>query len=191
MAKISLHGLEKGEVLAALYNASRPLGMGFLQYDPKPMTAEEGASLVASQTYFDYLKGRVMKIDLKGDELETWLYDRDNGSGAAERAINELRKTKSVNTASIQDSHKSGLLEAAVAQESMGRDHAVHEEDMGIALSGKPSGVKATVITMGLSDMKGHLAPKVAAAVEQVADTPVMSGAGTEEKQEFPRSSVW
>ena len=27
--KISLVGLDKAEVLAALYNASRPLGMGF------------------------------------------------------------------------------------------------------------------------------------------------------------------
>ena len=53
------------------------------------MTEAEAQELLDSgQTYFDYLKGRVMKIDLSGDsELDPRLYDRDNGAGAAERAI--------------------------------------------------------------------------------------------------------
>jgi hypothetical protein len=34
---IDLKGLNKAAVLAALYNASKPQGMGFLQYDPTPM----------------------------------------------------------------------------------------------------------------------------------------------------------
>ncbi|GAG30986.1 unnamed protein product, partial [marine sediment metagenome] len=38
-------------------------------------------------TYFDYLKGRVMKINLSSDELRTALYDRDNGEGAAAQAL--------------------------------------------------------------------------------------------------------
>ena len=38
---ISIEGLDKSKVLAALYNASRPQGMGFMQYDPNPMTEEE------------------------------------------------------------------------------------------------------------------------------------------------------
>lgn len=42
--------------------------------------------------YFDYLKGRVMKVDLSKDEIETAMYDRDNGQGAAEIVINELRE---------------------------------------------------------------------------------------------------
>jgi len=32
-----------------------------------------------------------MKVDLSGDELETALYDRDNGQGAAEMALAELQ----------------------------------------------------------------------------------------------------
>jgi len=75
-----------------LYNASHPLGMGFLHYDPKPMSVDEARELLKRQTYFDYLKGRVMKVDLSGDTLETWLYDRDNGQGAAAEVINSLRK---------------------------------------------------------------------------------------------------
>ena len=88
---IDLTGLDKGAVLAALYNASRPLGLGFLDYNPTPMTAKEGTDLLQHQTYFDYLKGRVMKIDLSDDTLNPWLYDRDNGQGAASHVIDTLR----------------------------------------------------------------------------------------------------
>ena len=87
MARIDLTGKDKAAVLAALYNASQPLGMGFLHYDPTPMTRDEAADLLAEQTYFDYLKGRVMKVDLGPDVLLTGGYDRDNGEGAAERII--------------------------------------------------------------------------------------------------------
>lgn len=80
----------KAQILAALYNNSKPLGMGILHYDPTPMTEEEAAELLKQQTYFDYLKGRVMKINLAGDELQTWLYNRDNGDGKAERIIEAL-----------------------------------------------------------------------------------------------------
>lgn len=78
----------KAAVLAALYNSSQPLGLGLLQFDPQPMTESEAQALLDSgQTYFDYLKGRVMKVDLSGDTLDPRLYDRDNGPGAAEQAI--------------------------------------------------------------------------------------------------------
>ena len=87
MAIINLEGLDRAEILAALYNASKPQGLGVLHYDPSPMTRDEAEELLKVRTYFDYLKGRVMKIDLSGNELDTWGYDRDNGQGAAEKAI--------------------------------------------------------------------------------------------------------
>ena len=82
----------KPEVLAILYNNSKPLGMGFLHYDPKPMTVNEAKTLLEKGFHFDYLKGRVMKVDLSGDELDPWLYDRDNGQGAAQKAIDSINK---------------------------------------------------------------------------------------------------
>ena len=85
---IDLKGKNKAEVLAKLYNASRPQGLGFLQYYGKDMTTEEAQDLLDSgNTYFDYLKGRVMKVDLSRDELDPRLYDRDNGQGAAAAAL--------------------------------------------------------------------------------------------------------
>lgn len=84
---INLSGIDKAEVLAALYNASKPLGLGALHFTPEEMTREQAADLLAQSPHFDYLQGRVMKINLSGDELDPRLYDRDNGKGAAARAI--------------------------------------------------------------------------------------------------------
>lgn len=89
---VDIRGLNKATVLAALYNASHPQGLGFLQYDPSDMTVSEAETLLQSYTYFDYLKGRVMKVDLESDEsFNEALYDRDNGIGAAQRVIDRLR----------------------------------------------------------------------------------------------------
>lgn len=62
---INIKGLNKAKVLAALYNASKPLGLGILQYDPKDMSEKEAAELLKEQSYFDYLKGRVSEQQKK------------------------------------------------------------------------------------------------------------------------------
>jgi len=93
MEKINIKSLNKGKVLAALYNNSKPQGLGFLDHDPTPMTQSEAEDLLEKITYFDYLQGRVMKIDLSGDELNPRLYDRDNGTGAAQKAIDTIRQS--------------------------------------------------------------------------------------------------
>ena len=80
----------KAKVLAALYNASRRQGLGILHYTPRDMTEEEAEGLIRSDAYFDYLHGRVMKVDLRGDEFDPRLYDRDNGLGAAQRAVDSI-----------------------------------------------------------------------------------------------------
>ena len=89
---MKIEGYNKAEILAALYNNSHPLGLGFISYTPEDMTVEEAKKLLEEQTYFDYLNGRVMKIDLSTDELRTDLYNRDNGSLAAENIISKLQK---------------------------------------------------------------------------------------------------
>lgn len=89
---INIEGLDKARVLCALYNMSKVQGMGIFQATGKQMLVEEARELLTHDTYFDYLHGKVMKIDLKSDiEFEEWMYDRDNGQGAAERVIKLLR----------------------------------------------------------------------------------------------------
>lgn len=91
---IDIKGLDKAEVLAALFNASKQQGMGFLDArGALPMTVNVARGVIqeSRELYFDYLFGRVMKVDLSTDELDPGLYDRDNGQGAAERALRSLR----------------------------------------------------------------------------------------------------
>ncbi len=154
MANVSLIGLNKGGVLAALYNASKPQGMGFMQYDPKPMTVAEAQKILdGGQEYFDYHKGRVMKVDLSGDELNTWGYNRDNGVDAAEKAIQTLRESGNENDPAIRATHNGNTLAAAVDVEKRLDQETTAEVSGGVV-----------TMKLGLSDVKHVLAP----AVQQV-----------------------
>jgi len=85
---INIKNMDKAEVLAKLYNSSKVQGMGAFHAKPRKMTIAEAKHLLdAGTTHFDYLHGKIMKINLKGDTLVPWLYDRDNGEGAAARAL--------------------------------------------------------------------------------------------------------
>ena len=89
---IDIKGLDKSALLAGLYNNSKPLGLGFMQADPNPMTEHEATQIIREQGLeFDYLKGRVMKISLDGDTLNPWGYDRDNGAGRAARVVQAVK----------------------------------------------------------------------------------------------------
>lgn len=46
---INIKGLNKAKVLAALYNASKPLGLGILQYDPKDMSEKEAINAILKE----------------------------------------------------------------------------------------------------------------------------------------------
>lgn len=73
-------GLDKAEVLAALYNGAAPQGRGFLHFVPGDATPGQMSEVIAARggnLDFDYLQGRVMKVHLSGDEFDPWLYDRD------------------------------------------------------------------------------------------------------------------
>ncbi len=92
---VKYDGLTKAEVLCALYNRAKCLGLGVLHYENKDMTIEEAEEILKLTVSFDYLKGRVMKVDLSGDEsFEEWLYDRDNGEGAAQSAVDDYKIEK-------------------------------------------------------------------------------------------------
>ena len=157
MADIS--GLDKAQVLAALYNAARPQGMGFMQYDPTPMSVDEARGLLQRTANFDYLKGRVMKLNFNGDELVTIWYDRDNGEGSAEMVINSLRATSDVNNKLIQRIHEVGTQGAIqfVRQHMSDKGHA---SENGGQLS----------ITLGYDDVARFLSPKVQEAQDILDD---------------------
>lgn len=153
---MDISGLDKAAVLASLYNRAKPQGMGFMQYDSTPMTTEEAQqTLDSEQTYFDYLKGRVMKVDLSGDEVDTWGYNRDNGENAAEMVIVELRQVGEVNSEITQELHRNKTLGAAgVAKASLEEETTLEEHD------------STTVVHLGLADHAERLGP----AIDRVLD---------------------
>lgn len=92
---INIAGLDRAAVLATLYNNSRQLGLGFLHArGALPMSNGQAAAELAANPhgYFDYLHGRVLKVDLSSETLDPCLYDRDNGQGAAARAVDQIRR---------------------------------------------------------------------------------------------------
>jgi len=151
--------LSRAQVLAALYNGARPQGMGFLHYNPAPMTVEEAQGMLDKNParYFDYLKGRVMKVDLSGVDpaadnsgFDERLYDRDNGRGAAQLLITDLLESGEVASVVTELLHDYGKSEAAKqAKEMVQRDTS--EEDVG----------GTHVIHMGLADQAETLGPAI------------------------------
>lgn len=89
---INIKGLDKAQLLVELYNHSHQQGMGMMQ-PAKSLTVEDARKLLKQTTSFDYLYGKVMKVDLSSDEqFEEWLYDRDNGQGMAKKIVDAMRK---------------------------------------------------------------------------------------------------
>lgn len=96
---INTTDISSARVLAALYNRAKPQGLGMLHFTPADMTEDEAGELLATCTYFDYLQGRVMKVDLsEPDGFDPRGYDRDNGDGAAKQAIDTIRDGGEVKT---------------------------------------------------------------------------------------------
>ena len=95
MVMIDISGLDKGEVLFALYNASHYQGLSFLGATSNYTLADAKRDYEASPSkYFDYHYGKVLKVDLSEDSFDPRLFDRDCGEGAAAAAIEALRKSK-------------------------------------------------------------------------------------------------
>lgn len=152
---ISIKGLSRAEVLAALYNYAKPQGMGFMAYDPRPMTTAEAEELLQDSSWFDYLRGRVMKVDLKSDEeFNERGYDRDNGAGTAQAVIDLLRGEKDINPPEAEAAHLKGLIEAADAARKLMGERTTTTVGKG-----------ATTVRLGLADVADVLGPKVDAAV--------------------------
>ena len=163
---INVKGLNRADVLAVLYNSSKPQMMGFMSYDPEPMTREGAQKLLdAGQTYFDYLNGRIMKIDLSEEEINTWLYDRDNGQGAAERAISSLEISEDTNPEIVAQIHKSKTRKSAEEVRRLMNTKNLNEQTYILKEKGKPS-----IAHLGLSDVGDSLGPKVDKAIKKLDD---------------------
>lgn len=60
---MNISKLNKADVLRVLYNRAQTQGVGIFQYQKGDMTQEQAEELLSKQTRFDYVQGRVMKIE--------------------------------------------------------------------------------------------------------------------------------
>lgn len=89
---INIKGLDKAEVFVSLYECAKQQGYG-LMHEKKKITVEQAREMLKNNQYFDYVNGAVMKVDLSSDEeFSEHLYDRDNGVGAAQRAVDKVKQ---------------------------------------------------------------------------------------------------
>lgn len=89
-------GLNKAEVLQVLYNnASRAIGFGNSAGELRMSQIDAQQEFQARPSgYFDYVRGRVLKINLSKETVDTFFYNSMNGLGKAERVIVDLRAFK-------------------------------------------------------------------------------------------------
>lgn len=104
---IDISDKDRNEVLAALYNASTPVGMGFVQYNPMPWT-KEIASMYFEQfgqpdkdgvIAFKWVMGRPLNCKFIENLVYVAGYNNDNEWGLAQRAIStcpNLNKKKTL-----------------------------------------------------------------------------------------------
>ena len=98
-AKVNVAGLDKRELILALWAKSKTA-----KFFESPWSVASGIQapincnedeldkvLQHPEMYADYLSGRVMKTRFKGDEVDPWGYDRENGPGAMQAVVNEMR----------------------------------------------------------------------------------------------------
>ena len=93
---MNITALNKADVFLTLFNNAKTPGLGLIAAAMFGPLSIEGAEKIMQDCnediYFDYVYGRVMKISLKGDDIDTRLYNLNNGENAAEKAIQKLRE---------------------------------------------------------------------------------------------------
>lgn len=114
---IDISNKNRADVLAALYNASTPVGMGFAQYNPREWTREIAEYYFENYVepkedgtiFFKYIMGRPVTCTFVGDLVYVGAYNYENEPGLAQRAISTCPNKEKTNTKQYQvkkDSHE-------------------------------------------------------------------------------------
>lgn len=96
IARVSIEGIPKGAVLAALFNSSPPIRVaGWIDQlrTDDPISPGRGEEIFRERgPRFATLGGRWLGVDLSGTSFDPARYDEHVGDGAAEAAIRPLRE---------------------------------------------------------------------------------------------------
>lgn len=89
MQTVNIKGIDKVELLRQLWKNQKAIG-----FHKMVGTLYEFDIQLASKAvlkYIDYFQGKVIKTDLKDDDVDPWLYDRDAGEGAFAKVVNVMK----------------------------------------------------------------------------------------------------
>ena len=87
--RIDISIFKKEDVLVALYNQSKKVGLGELQVDIE-LTKDEAIKIIDRDPYIDYLNGKLIKVMLDSDLLDVSNYDDQYGDGHAFKVLRNL-----------------------------------------------------------------------------------------------------
>lgn len=95
---IDISNKNKYAVLAALYNYSTPVGMGFKQYDPYAWDEDIanlafekfGETLSDGGVFFGWVQGRILRCTFKDNLLYVAAYNRENIDGLGQLAVSSV-----------------------------------------------------------------------------------------------------
>jgi hypothetical protein len=92
--------LKPENVLAELYNSSKPYGMGIFQYKANVMSSKQAEDILKEfydnneYAYFDYLDGRPIKTTFEYfPNIDATTYDKYNGDGSMSKCIENVRNS--------------------------------------------------------------------------------------------------
>ncbi len=92
---VTIKSLDKALVLMCLFDfakAGTSSVFNPLRIFAPELSLAKAKKLVAEAFVFDYVYGKAIKVDLSGDAFSPYLYDRDNGKGRAQAAIDYAKK---------------------------------------------------------------------------------------------------
>jgi hypothetical protein len=94
MNEIDITGLDKKEILKQLWLGSEPAIVFTMNNIEPPKYNEKEAELAIEKGYVDYLCGRAIKSEIGTNKLDSYIYDKYNGYGAMEEAVDIVRNKK-------------------------------------------------------------------------------------------------
>lgn len=102
--KLSLKHVDKTVFLHCLCSNQRDTDWSFWYADFETQAA--------TNRYVDYFQGKAIKMDFRQEEVDTFLYDRDSGEGAALRCYQEAQR-----------------ITAALREQTLDTNQAIHTVD--------------------------------------------------------------
>lgn len=88
---IDISGLDKVDLLAQLWQTSRPADSYLSSFLRPPSFDKERAKIAVNSGSIDYFCGRCIRADLREDYVNPLRYDCDAGQGVFEKIVQQMR----------------------------------------------------------------------------------------------------